>query len=715
MRRGVKQTDFALGVDIGGTFTDLALLDRASGRLAVGKVLTSYGDFAQAVLDGVQHLLVDAGVPANAVRTVVHGTTLATNALIERRGARTALLVTRGFRDILELGRESRYDIYDIELEVPKPLVPRALVFEVTERLDRDGKVVTPLAADEVRALVPVLRARGVEAVAVCLLHAFLAPEHERAIAALLAVEAPDLPVSLSSDVIADIREFERASTTVANAYVRPLVQRYLDRLGRELGRLGVGAPLLIMTSDGGTIGREAAVRYPVRLVESGPAGGALAASYFGKQTGLRDVIAFDMGGTTAKLSIIDGGRPERASHFEVGRVYRFVKGSGLPLQVPVLEMIEIGAGGGSIARVDQLGLLKVGPDSAGAAPGPACYGLGGTAPTVTDADLYLGYLDPDHFLGGAMPLDRERAARAIEAGVARPLGLSLARAAWGIHQVVNEAMARAARVHCLERGKDPRAYTLVAFGGAGPVHALPVAEALGIRRVLFPTRAGVMSAFGFLVAPAAFELLRAYPTPLAGADLGVVNRLYREMEDEGRALLATAGVPARQTTVRREAAIRYAGQSYELFVPIPGGTLGQGQLDGVHRNFVRQYRARYHRLNPDVAPEVVSWRVVVSGPRPRIRLEPATRDAGGAKKGTRPVYFPEAGGFARCPVYDRYGMAAGTRLRGPAIIEERESTAVIRPGALAEVDGHNNLLITLSADGGRRKADGDPWASRKR
>ena len=698
MRQSAKRLEFTLGVDIGGTFTDLALLDRATGRLAAGKVLTSSEDFAKAVLEGIHRLLADEAVPPSAVRSVVHGTTLATNALIERRGAHTALLVTRGFRDLLEMARESRYDIYDIELEVPAPLVPRALVFEVTERMDRDGQVVEPLATDEVREVAGRLSQRGVEALAVCLLHAYRNPEHERAIAAILAREAPALAVSLSSDVIPDIREYERASTTVANAYVRPAIQRYLDRLADELRRLRVPAPLLIMTSDGGTISCETAVRYPVRLVESGPAGGALAAAYFAKQTGLGNVIAFDMGGTTAKLCVIDGGEPERANALEVGRVYRFAKGSGLPLKVPVLEMIEIGAGGGSIARVDELGLLKVGPDSAGAAPGPACYTLGGTAPTVTDADLYLGYLDPHYFLGGAMPLDRDRAARAIEAGVGKRLGLPLTRAAWGIHEVVNEAMARAAKVHCLERGKDPRAYALVAFGGAGPVHALRVAGTLGIRRVLFPTRAGVMSAFGFLVAPPAFELLRAYITPLATADPSLVNRLYQEMEEEGRALLGTAGVPPAETAVRREAAIRYTGQSYELFVPVPGGKIEPAQLAIVRQRFVRQYRARYHCLNPDVPPEVVSWRVVVAGPRPRIRLQRvrAARDAGHARKGTRPVFFPEAGEFLHCPVYDRYGLAAGARLRGPAIIEERESTAVISPGALVEIDAHNNLLVTL-------------------
>lgn len=700
-----QRTNYALGVDIGGTFTDLVLLNRATGELEVGKVPTSYDDVARGVLDGTRRLLRERTRAAADVQTVVHGTTLVTNALIERRGARTALVVTRGFRDLLEMARESRYDIYDIGIELPTPLVPRALVFEVTERMDAHGTPVVPLAADEVRRIAGDLRAHGVEAVAVCLLHAYRNPAHERAIAALLAREAPGVVVSLSSDVVADIREYERASTTVANAYVQPTIRLYLDRLREELQRLAVQAPLLIMTSDGGTISCEAAVRYPVRLVESGPAGGALAAAYLGGQTGLRDIIAFDMGGTTAKICVVDAGEPARANDFEVGRVYRFAKGSGLPLRAPVLQMIEIGAGGGSIARIDQMGLLKVGPESAGATPGPACYGLGGSAPTVTDADLHLGYLDPGYFLGGAMPLDRARAAGAIDDGVARPLGISTTRAAWGIHEVVNENMARAAKVHCLERGKDPRDYTLVAFGGAGPVHAFRVAAALRIRRVLFPAGAGVMSAIGFLVAPPAIELLRAYIAPLAAANLDLVNRLYREMEEEGRALLETAGVPAAEMTVRREAAVRYAGQSYELLVAVPGSALDKTDLARVHARFVRQYRARYHGLNPNVPAEVVNWRVVVAGPRPRIRLRHPRdgRDAKRARKGARDVYLPEARGFVRCPVYDRYGLVNGARFTGPAIVEERESTAVIGPGGIVEGDAYNNLRVTVPAVGSGR------------
>src|SRR5262245_31094459 len=505
-----RTAGYVLGVDIGGTFTDFVLIDEASGQVMTGKVLTRTDDLAAGVLDGVRELLARHRIAGSAVRKVVHGTTLATNALIERRGARTALVVTRGFRDILELARESRYDIFDIDLRVPPPLVPRRHVFEISERLAADGSVVQPLAIGEVGGIVEAIAAENIRAVAVCLLHSFRNPDHERALAAALHAKAPDLAVSLSSDVMPDLREYERASTAVANAYVQPVVRSYLDRLAEGLRAAGIAADLMLIGSDAGTSSRDAALRYPVRLVESGPAGGALAASFLGRRAGEPDVIAFDVGGTTAKVCIIDGGVPERADQFEVARVHRFAKGSGLPLKVPVIEMIEIGAGGGSIARVDELGLLRVGPDSAAANPGPACYELGGELPTVTDADLVLGYLDADFFLGGRMPLSRDRAAEAIRRHVAEPLRISPTRAAWGIHAVVNDNMARAARVHCLERGKDSRDYVLLAYGGAGPVHAAQVAAALGMRRVMYPLRAGVMSALGFLAAPIAFERMRA-------------------------------------------------------------------------------------------------------------------------------------------------------------------------------------------------------------
>ena len=688
----------SLGVDIGGTFTDLVLLDSATGRIDVRKVLTDYDDLAGAVLRGAQQILTNGASHSGDIARVVHGTTLVTNALIQRHGAQTALLVTRGFRDVLELGRESRYDIYAIDIEIPQPLVPRHLVFEVDERLDNTGRVVTPLDESQVRTLARDLRAQGIRAVAVCLLHAYRSAAHEARIAELFAEEAPEIVVSCSSSVMPDIREYERACTTVANAFVQPPIRQYLERLSDELRRLGVQGPLLLMTSDGGTISTQTALAHPIRLMESGPAGGAIAASFIGKEHGLEHVLAYDMGGTTAKLCVIDEGKPEHTDQFEFGRVFRFAKGSGLPLKVPALEMIEIGAGGGSIAHIDAMGRLRVGPESAGASPGPACYALGGDAPTVTDADLYLGYLDADAFLGGSMRLDKHAAVAAIERDIAKPLGLSTTRAAWGIHEVVNDNMARAAKIHCLERGKDPRNYTLVAYGGAGPVHADRIARALGLSSIVYPLRAGVMSAFGFLVAPPSFELLRAIVTPLDNLDIAEANGLLRAMEKEGRALIKSANVASSECVVRRELGLRFKGQSFELSVPLPASALKKSDVPAVRARFLRLYRERFHRLNPDVPLEVVNVRVVVSGTRKRIVLPEPARNGRRAKKGERNIYVPERNAFLRCPVYDRYALTAGARLRGPCVVEEAESTAVLGTCAVAKVARNGNLVVTLSS-----------------
>ncbi|MDA1090666.1 MAG: hydantoinase/oxoprolinase family protein [Proteobacteria bacterium] len=690
---------YALGVDIGGTFTDFALIERRTGRLTVGKVLTDYVDVSRGVMTGLKKILEENNVEPADVRVFVHGTTLATNALIERRGAKTALIVTRGFRDILTMGRESRYDIYDIEIDLPAPLVPRAMVFEITERIEADGQVETSLAKRDVRELARQIVSSGIDAVAVCLLHAFRNSVHEQAIAEIFAREAPQVSVSLSSDVSPGIGEFERASTTVANAYVRPVMRRYLNDLKTKLELIGVTASdPLIMTSDGGTIPRATAVEYPVRLIESGPAGGAMAASYIGGVSNYGDLIAFDMGGTTAKICVIENGEPSRTGQFEVGHVYRFARGSGLPIRAPVLEMIEIGAGGGSIAEVSALGLLKVGPESASANPGPACYGLGGSAATVTDADLFLGYLNADFFLGGGMALDRNLAVKAISEHVAKPLGVPSYRAAVGIHEVVNDNMARAAKVHCLQRGQDPRDYTMVAFGGAGPVHAHRVAAALGMKRVVFPARAGVMSAFGFLVSPPAFELIRTAGEPLDNVDMKATQSVFKEMEAAGRRMLEGAGIANKSISVRREAAIRYAGQTFDLLVPVPAGKLGKAQLQEMERAFLGRYRARYHRTNPGHPIEVVNWRSVVSGPKPDIKLQkfPAGAGARAALKGHRKVYDIDNGRFIDCPVYDRYALAAGAKIKGPAIVEEVESTVVIGVGARVEADKYNNLIMTL-------------------
>lgn len=690
---------FRAGIDIGGTFTDLTLVDDGSGQLWVGKVLTTPGDPSEGVHTGLQQLLADAGVPTAQVGNVVHGTTLVTNAIIERKGAKTALLTTRGFRDAIEIAKESRYDVYDIFLELPRPLVPRRLRREVAERMMDDGSVFEPISAKDVEREVQALVREGVEALAICFLHSYVNPAHEHEAARIVRQIAPHLHMAVSSEVIPAIREYERASTTIANVYVQPLVSAYLRRLQDRLNGLGFAGSLLIMLSSGGVCTVDTARRFPVRLIESGPAAGALAASYFGELTGRRNLLSFDMGGTTAKACLIDGGKPMTAPDFEVARVYRFKKGSGLPLKTTVIEMIEIGAGGGSIARVDAMGLLKVGPDSAGASPGPACYGQGGTEPTVTDADLVLGYLDPGFFLGGKMKLDRAAAERAIRDRVGDPLGLDVTQAAWGVHQVVNENMANAARIHAVERGKDPRSYPLFAFGGAGPVHAYRVARILNLDTIIVPPGAGAASALGFLVAPLAFDFVRSAYFRLDQLDWAALNRVFGEMEAEGRDLLAASGVAAGDITVVRTAEMRYIGQGYEISVSIPTGSLSDGSLPSIRSSFEAEYQRLYNRLCPDVPVEALNWRVLVSGPRPQLHADWSghrDRDERQALKGRRPIYLPEARDYVSCPVYDRYHLAPGARFAGPAVVEERESTFVVGPDAAVAVDQHLDLVVTL-------------------
>jgi N-methylhydantoinase A len=689
-----------IGVDIGGTFTDLVWVDDATGAVQVGKLLTTPKDPSQAVEQGVVGILHDAGGRAADVLSLIHGTTLATNALIERKGARTGLLTTAGFRDAVEIGREGRYDMYDLFIDQPAALVPRHLRLEVTERMMADGSVRTPLDESSVSKAIARLKEAGVEAVAISLLHAYRNPAHEQALAALCAELLPGVPVSCSSEVVPEIREYERTSTTCANVYVMPLMSRYLDDLERKLHDLGVPGRFYIMLSAGGIATPETAKRVPIRLVESGPAAGALAAARMAREIGEPRLLSFDMGGTTAKACVIDGGEPLLAREFEVARADRFKKGSGLPIRVPCIEMIEIGAGGGSLARVDRMGLLKVGPESAGADPGPACYAQGGTTPTVTDADLLLGYLDPNFFLGGRMRLDAEAARRAVEENIAGPMGLTLADAAWGIHRVVNENMAGAARVHGIERGKDLRAYPLFAFGGAGPVHAWQVGRILKVPRVLVPFGAGAMSAYGLLAAPLAFDFVRTSPQRLDAADWSLVNGLFGEMEAEGRRILRGADVPDASVRIRRTAEMHYTGQGHEVEVEVPQGALDDGNLAAITANFETAYRALYSRIPMGVPIEALNWRVVVSGPVPDISVSgpkagaPAAGAAKPALKTTRKAYFPEARGYVDTPVYDRYSLTPGAAFTGPAIIEERESTTVAGPGARVIVDARLTLIL---------------------
>jgi len=690
---------YQVGIDIGGTFTDVVILDPDSGRLIVGKRLTSSDNPAQAVIDVIGEMLEREEIAAGEVNKAIHGTTLVANLIIERKGATVGLLTTRGFRDALEIGRETRYDIYDIFLELPKPLVSRRNRIEVTERMDNRGQPLTPLTQEEAERAVDELLSLGVDSVAISLLHSFRNPTHEQMLRDMVLTKRPGFAISLSSEVMPEVREYERTSTTVANAYAVPVVRRYLGELQRGLAELGVSGRLYIMLSTGGIASIETAVKHPIRLLESGPAAGALAAAWTGKQAGQQNLISFDMGGTTAKICIIEEGEPVRVNEFEAGRVYRFKKGSGLPIKIQVIEMIEIGAGGGSIASVSPLGLLKVGPESAGATPGPVCYGLGSKVPTVTDADLILGYLDPDFFLGGKMKLIPGLSRTALAEELSRPLSLTVERAAWGVHEVVNENMANAARIHAVEKGVDLRRFSLVAFGGAGPVHAYQVAEKLRLKTIIVPPGAGVSSAFGFLVAPMAFDLSRSYLARLEEIEWNHLDSIYVEMEAEGRELLLEAGVPSEDVRFVRSADMRYKGQGFEVAVRLPGGELNRGSFKQLGDSFEREYRNKYQRTCPEIPIEGVNWRLTASGPRPEIeagRWWSPGESLSNAQKGERRAYLPSSGAYVNFPVYDRYCLPFGTELTGPVIIEERESTLVINGPGRARVDDLGNILVRL-------------------
>lgn len=684
-------------MDIGGTFTDL-LLVRQDGHTIIGKTLTTQGDPSLAVETALIEAFGADKVGGGERGTLVHGTTLVTNALIERKGAPTALLTTSGFRDALEIGRENRYELYDLNLELPRPLVPRYLRFDVPERIMTDGDVLQSLDEDFVRRLVAELRDKGIRAIAVCYLNSFRNPLHERRTAKIIAEVAPELRVSISSDVVAEIREFQRTSTTVANVYVQERVASYLKELQNRLDRLGFVGSFFVMLSSGGIGTAETVSRFPVRLLESGPAAGALAAAFLGARAGYPDLLSFDMGGTTAKLCAVEGGHPLKAREFEVDRVYRFRRGSGLPIKMPVIDMIEIGAGGGSIAHVDALGLLKVGPESAGAEPGPACYGQGGREPTVTDANLVLGYLNAGYFLGGKMRLDIEAARRAL-VGSAERLGMQVEQVAWGIHQIVNENMANAARAHLGERGKDPRNMPLYAFGGAGPIHGCQVAEILHLPAVISPIGAGVGSTFGLLAAPLAFDFVRSAYSRLDNLNWDFANTLLDEMSRDGQEVLESSGLTASEISYQRSADMRYVGQGHEVSVPLPDGVLNENHIDQVTATFEQVYQALYGRKGPEVPLEVINWRVVASGPRPEMdfRLPVAASEGNKALKGSRLAYAPEKGSYVETPVYDRYSLAPGASFSGPAIVEERESTLIVSARGRARVDDYLNVIVEFA------------------
>ena len=693
----------SLAIDVGGTFTDVTLLDRDTGQLRFAKVLTTPDDPSRGSVEGAGEILSRTGTSPTSVSEMIHATTVATNAVLERKGAKIGLLTTKGFRDTLEIGRESRYDIYDLNLQMPTPLAPRVRRLEVDERISADGEVLVPL--DEqgaAEAIAELVAQHKIEALAICLLNGFAYPQHERRLVEIAEAAYPDLVISVSHQVAGEIREYERSSTTAVDAYVKPMVRRYVGRLSDELAALGLEPQVAMMLSHGG-IGpaREVADSFPVRMIESGPAAGAIAAAHFAR-TALEvpDAVAFDMGGTTAKISVIRNGEPAVTNAFEVGHVHRFKRGSGLPLQISAIELLEIGAGGGSIAHVNELGLLNVGPHSAGAAPGPACYGLGGEHPTVTDTDLLLGYLDPDHFLGGDMALDPALSRTAMTTHVGARLGMSADQVAWGIHDLVNEKMAAATRAHAAESGIDLRRFNLIAFGGAGPVHAYAIARKLGMRRVLCPLGAGVASAIGCLVAPPAIDLVSAHEGELERLDWTLVTREYDGMRGRGEAALGTLVGADAVLSLSAAFDMRCQGQGYSITVSLGDNpTFGQPTATVLTERFAAQYERIYGHLPPAVPIEVVALRARIGCPRDAVdfssRMPPETTQAG-PEKGRRPMRFNGDGAVLDGVVYDRYALAAGFTADGPAVIEERETSIVVGPDARFRVDPEFNLIIEL-------------------
>ena len=688
---------YRFGFDIGGTFTDVVVSD-AGGDLHAGKCLSRPDAITRAVVDGLTGLIERESIPRDRIREVISGaTTVVTNLIIEGKGAPTGLLTTEGFPDLIEIAREVRYDIYDITARLPAPVVPRPWRKEVPERIDKDGNVVVPLDENAARRAVEDLAAGGVTSIAVCFLHAYRYPAHERRVREIASEIAPDLFVSLSSEVLPEIREYERTVATALNAYVRPYIGRYLQELERDLGAIGVRATLNIMQSNGGVISREFAETTPLRMLESGPAAGALAASHAAGLAGLENVLSFDMGGTTAKSCLVTRGRPEITLEFETARVQRFKKGSGLPVKLPIIDMMEIGAGGGSIARVADTGLLKVGPDSAGAVPGPACYGLGGEEPTVTDAALVLGYLDPAAKLGGTVPLHTGRAETAIMEFVAEPLGMTLIEAASGIYRIVCESMASSAEVHAVEKGKDIRRYTLVAFGGAGPMHAREIANRLGCGRILVPPNAGVFSAVGLLVAPVMTDAVRTHYTPVAGADWAAIDRIYADLAESASAALIRTGIPAESIEFERSADLRYVGQGFEVTTPLPD-SFGPNASGEAVESFYRTYDELFGHHLTNVGVEALTWRLRATAPPP---APPVARRKNGSDpdrtgERTRRVYYPDIGEFHDVPVLDDSGLPVGRDFEGPALIEQSGCTAVVGPRERFSADDNGNLLISL-------------------
>jgi N-methylhydantoinase A len=685
-----------IAVDVGGTFTDVAL--EVGDKQFTSKVLTTPDNPELGVLSGIEKTVAEAGIEPGSIGLLIHGTTLATNALIERKGAKTALITTEGLRDSVEMALENRFEQYDINIDRPDPLVPRYLRWPVTERLNVRGEVLIPLDDASVHALLPLLDEHGIEAVAIGLIHSYANPDHEQRVAEIISAARPDLSVTLSSEVCPEIREYERQSTASANAYVQPRMSRYLTQLDADLRERGFTCPFLLMTSGGGLTTLETAIRFPIRLVESGPAGGAILATEIARECEIDNVVSFDMGGTTAKICLIDNHQPQMTRTFEVARVYRNLKGSGLPVRIPAIEMVEIGAGGGSIAAVDTMNRITVGPESAGAMPGPACYNQGGTKPAVTDADVVLGRIEPVGFAGGSVDLAPEKASAALEAAVGGPLGLTGPLAAFGVSEIVCENMANAARVHAIEWGKEISARAMIAFGGAAPLHATRLAEKLDIDTIIIPAGAGVGSAIGFLRAPISYEVVRSRYMNLAAFDAGAVNALIEEMSAEAREIVI-AGAGAEGLEEVRLAYMRYHGQGHEIVVALPGRPLEASDAKTLHEAFEVEYRRLYGRSVPGQQPEILSWTLSVTAPKPS-GIAGTTAAAGSTPEptGTRQLFDARTSDYVEAKVYRRADIPPGVSIAGPAALSEDQTTTIVSSGFSASVNDLGHLVLTRAS-----------------
>ena len=686
-------SEFRIGVDIGGTFTDIVAVNQKNGIQFNGKVLTTPKDPSEAVLSGVKDIIKKNKIDPKNCR-IIHGTTLVANALIERKGVKTALLTTQGFKDVLEIGREWRYDLFSLDLEMPLPIVPRHLRFEIEERMNFKGEIIKSLDETGLIKVAKKIANSGVETLAIVFMHSFKNAIHEKLAKKIIEAHVPNLNICLSSIVSPEIGEYERTSTSVANAYVQPIFKSYVTSLVKGLKKIGITNDLFLMLSDGGIVHQKTAIEFPIRLVQSGPAGGAQAATLYGKILKQNNVLCFDMGGTTAKACLIENGKPNRTTIFEVARVFRFSKGSGLPLQVPVVDMIEIGAGGGSIARIDGMGLIQVGPDSSSSYPGPACYGLGGQLPTVTDSDLILGYIDAENFLGGDMKLIKENAERAIKEHIADPLGITILNAAWAIHEIVTENMSQAASIHALEKGRKIEKFSMIPIGGAGPVHACSLMSKMNINQMISPANAGVASAIGMVASPNSFELVQTDMQLLEDLNFSKMQNQFKIMYKNGTKSLLKTGTTLEEINISNSVLMRYVGQGYEIEVPLNKGNLENKNIKNIQIEFEKVYKILFGRTEK-MPLEIISWRTIASGPVTNFIIQDKNFNTSTKTINTkkRKAYF---GGkvYFNTNVINRNNLSKSFQAKGPLIIEERESTLIIPPNFNVKMDPTGNLLI---------------------